>query len=127
MSSEDPIAKREGVGLPLLGHDPPLQLGVEMHDIGHLPLWDVIVFEVELDQLVGDRPICISQVKPGEMHRLPLVLGILDDLTDDLDMLDATVDTLDEGLLGRLVDVVVLRHEAGHPVCLQLVVDLAQS
>ena len=81
VASEDPLAKTEDLGLPLLGHDLALQLGVEVHDVGDLGFRDVVVPHVVLDELMGDRPICVTQVKPGEMRRPLLVFCILDHFT----------------------------------------------
>ena len=71
VAGEDPLAEVEDLGLPLLGDD--LALTVQVHDVGDLGLGDVVVPHVVLDELMWDRAICVTQVKPGEMRRPLLV------------------------------------------------------
>ena len=98
--SEDPIAEIEGIWLPFLGHDDTLRLWVEMHIVGYITLWDMIVPQIKLNEMIGDWSTGISQIEPGEIHSLHSVLGILDDLTENLNVFNTSIHTLDKKLSG---------------------------
>ena len=82
VASKDTVAEPELVGLPPLGYDPALELGVEVHDVLDLPPGDVVVLEAVLDEPVGHGPVGVGEVIPGDVEGPALLLGVLNDLLE---------------------------------------------
>ena len=104
---EDSFEEVKEVAHPVFGGDLAVELAVERLDVLPLSLWDVVVLKAELDEVVADTAKGISEVEPGDVNSSFLGFCILDHLLEDLDVLHAAVDPLEEGLLVAGVDVAI--------------------
>ena len=81
----------------------------------------------ELYKFVTYASKCIGQIKPRNMCSPYLQLCILDDFLDNLDMLGASIYTLEEGVLVAGIYVSVAHHEVVKPLCFDMVIGLTED
>ena len=69
------------------------EVTVQVHDVLDLFLWNTVVMQDILNEIMIDESKGICKIIPGDMHCLLLSHGILKHLLQYLDVLSATIDT----------------------------------
>ena len=123
----DSLEELEDLRDLLFGDYLAMELRVEAPDVFSLLFRYIEVLQAVLYQLVVNRPKSILKVNKGHMNSLLGRLCILNDLLNNLNMFNTTVDILEEGFLYGWINILILQHEISKLTTFNLMKYLAQD